>query len=79
MVAEGVERPAQLEFLAECGPLGVQGYLLAHPVEAVAAATEAQAAGERARRLLESAVLEGRRNADDHLVFVGSTGRRRRT
>ena len=77
VVAEGVERAAQLEFLAQCGPLGVQGYLLAHPVEAIAAATEAQAAAERARRALESAVREGRREAGDHLVFVGSSGRRR--
>jgi diguanylate cyclase (GGDEF)-like protein len=77
VVAEGVERAAQLEFLAQCGPLGVQGYLLAAPVEAIAAATEAQAAAERARRALESAAREGRRAADDHLVFVGSSGRRR--
>ncbi len=77
VVAEGVERAAQLEFLAHCGPLGVQGYLLAAPVEAVAAATESQAAAERARRVLESAAREGRTNADDHLVFVGSSGRRR--
>ncbi len=77
VVAEGVERAAQLEFLSQCGPLSVQGYLLAHPVEAVAAATEAQAAAERARRALESAAREGRRAADDHLVFVGSSGRRR--
>ncbi len=77
VVAEGVERAAQLEFLAQCGPLGVQGYLLAHPVEAVAAATEAQAAGERARRALEAAARAGRPGADGHLVFVGSSGRRR--
>jgi diguanylate cyclase (GGDEF)-like protein len=77
VVAEGVERAAQLEFLAQCGPLGVQGFLLAHPVEAVAAATEAQAAGERARRALEDATRNGRHAADDHLVFVGSSGRRR--
>jgi diguanylate cyclase (GGDEF)-like protein len=77
VVAEGVERATQLEFLAQCGPLGVQGYLLAHPVEAVAAATEAQAAAERARRALEAAAQGGRRVADDHLVFVGSSGRRR--
>jgi diguanylate cyclase (GGDEF)-like protein len=77
VVAEGVERAAQLEFLAQCGPLGVQGYLLAHPVEAVAAATEAQAAGERARRALEAAARGGRPGADGHLVFVGSSGRRR--
>ena len=77
VVAEGVERAAQLEFLAQCGPLGVQGYLLAAPVEAIGAATEAQAAGERARRVLEAAAREGRPGADGHLVFVGSSGRRR--
>lgn len=52
VVAEGVERPAQLEFLAHCGPLAVQGYLLAHPVEAAAAPVEAKAAAARARNLL---------------------------
>ena len=77
VVAEGVERAAQLEFLAQCGPLGVQGYLLAQPVEALAAASEAQAAAERARRTLEAAAAGGRREAGDHLVFVGSSGRRR--
>ena len=77
VVAEGVERAAQLEFLSQCGPLGVQGYLLAYPVAAEAAASEAQAAAERARRTIEAAVREGRREADDHLVFVGSSGRRR--
>ncbi|MGB6486665.1 MAG: EAL domain-containing protein [Steroidobacteraceae bacterium] len=52
VVAEGVERPTQLEFLAHCGPIVVQGYLLAHPVEAAAAPEEAQAAAHRARTLL---------------------------
>jgi hypothetical protein len=55
----------------------VQGYLLAHPVEALAAAAEAQAAGERARRALEAAAKDHRREAGDPLVFVGSSGRRR--
>jgi diguanylate cyclase (GGDEF)-like protein len=77
VVAEGVERAAQLAFLSQCGPLGVQGYLLAQPVEARAAATEAQAAAERARLALESVGPEDRRGAGDHLVFVGSPGRRR--
>lgn len=52
VVAEGVERPTQLEFLTHCGPLAVQGYLLAHPVEATAAPEEAKAAAGRARTLL---------------------------
>ncbi|HEX5460049.1 MAG TPA: EAL domain-containing protein [Steroidobacteraceae bacterium] len=53
VVAEGVERPTQLEFLTHCGgPIAVQGYLLAHPVEAAAAPDEAKAAAERCRTLL---------------------------
>ena len=52
VVAEGVERSTQLEFLAHCGPIAVQGYLLAHPVEAAAAPEEAKAAAARARTLL---------------------------
>jgi diguanylate cyclase (GGDEF)-like protein len=68
VVAEGVERPTQLEFLAHCGPLAVQGYLLAKPVEAAAAAEEAQAAVARARTFLAAApapplTLVGRRRA----------------
>ena len=38
VVAEGVERATQLEFLSHCGPIGVQGFLLAQPVEAAAGA-----------------------------------------
>ena len=30
---EGVERPAQLDFLAACGEVSVQGYLIARPAE----------------------------------------------
>ncbi|MGH8181659.1 MAG: EAL domain-containing protein, partial [Steroidobacteraceae bacterium] len=53
VVAEGVERPTQLEFLTHCGgPMAVQGYLLARPVEAAAAPEEAKAAASRARTLL---------------------------
>ena len=57
VVAEGVERPTQLEFLTHCGPLAVQGYLLAHPVEATAAPEEAKAAAARARNLLATAQI----------------------
>jgi hypothetical protein len=48
----------------------------------VAAATvcEAQAAGGRARLLLEAAIAQQpRREPADPLVFVGGTGRRRAT
>jgi len=75
VVAEGVERAAQLEFLAQCGPVGVQGYLLGQPVEALAAAAEARAAAERTRRALES-TRASRLEADhDRQVLIGGSGR----
>lgn len=52
VVAEGVERPRQLELLEHCGPVGVQGFLLAEAVEADRAPAETEAAGQRARALL---------------------------
>jgi diguanylate cyclase (GGDEF)-like protein len=79
VIAEGVERPAQLEFLAHCGPLGVQGYLLAYPVEADKAAAESESARERARDLLEVAAKKSDSDAASSLIFVGSTSRRRTT
>ena len=36
VTAEGVERAAQLEFLASCGEMQVQGYLIARPAPAAA-------------------------------------------
>jgi EAL domain-containing protein (putative c-di-GMP-specific phosphodiesterase class I) len=33
VTVEGVERPAQLDFLAACGEVSVQGFLIARPVE----------------------------------------------
>jgi diguanylate cyclase (GGDEF)-like protein len=78
VTAEGVERTAQLEFLSHCGPIGVQGYLLAHPVEAHVTRAEADAAGQRARRTLEAAGA-GPPDEAEPLVFAASTGRRRAT
>ncbi|HSY07100.1 MAG TPA: EAL domain-containing protein [Steroidobacteraceae bacterium] len=52
VIAEGVERPEQLAVLAQYGPVGVQGYLLAHPVAADAVVSEAAAAAARARQIL---------------------------
>jgi diguanylate cyclase (GGDEF)-like protein len=81
VVAEGVERPAQLEFLSHCGPLGVQGYLLAYPVEADKATEEAQAASSRAKNLLEAAAKNASQDAGagSSLIFVSNPGRRRTT
>jgi diguanylate cyclase (GGDEF)-like protein len=79
VIAEGVERPAQLEFLSHCGPIGVQGYLLAYPVENQDAEKEAHAAAARARSILESSAARsaGGEAANGPLVFVGSGSRRR--
>ncbi|HEY2590336.1 MAG TPA: EAL domain-containing protein [Steroidobacteraceae bacterium] len=55
VVAEGVEKPGQLERLERCGPVTVQGFLLAHAVDTQAVPTEVAAAGERARSLLATA------------------------
>ena len=80
VVAEGVERPAQLEFLSHCGPVGVQGYLLAYPVEAHQAEDEAKAAAARAKLILESAAKAPQSDVvGNSLVFVGPTGGRKRS
>jgi diguanylate cyclase (GGDEF)-like protein len=55
VVAEGVEKQSQLERLERCGPVTVQGFLLAHAVDVQAVPVEVAAAGERARSLLASA------------------------
>jgi len=75
VLAEGVERTAQLEFLARCGPMGAQGFLLGHPVEAVAAPAAARAAAARARLSLEEAA-QLRPETADALLAAGSSGRR---
>jgi diguanylate cyclase (GGDEF)-like protein len=80
VVAEGVERPAQLEFLAHCGPLGVQGYLLAYPVEASQAEAEARAAAARAKVILEAAAKAPQSDVvGNSLVFVAPGTPRKRT
>jgi predicted signal transduction protein with EAL and GGDEF domain len=81
VVAEGVERGPQLEFLSKCGPVGVQGYLLAHPVEADAVPAEVAAASARARKVLEDAAQRGDSEDPDQgsLVFVGNNSRRLRS
>jgi EAL domain-containing protein (putative c-di-GMP-specific phosphodiesterase class I) len=77
VIAEGVERAPQLEFLSKCGPVGVQGYLLAHPVETDAVPAEAAAATERARVFLAEAERRGDRDGPEQgsLIFVGANSR----
>jgi diguanylate cyclase (GGDEF)-like protein len=77
VVAEGVERPAQLDFLMRCGPIGVQGYLLARPVDASATAAEAQEAGIRGRQAMEEVARTVQPESAESLVFLGGGTRRR--
>jgi len=79
VVAEGVERGTQLRFLAQCGAISVQGYLVGKPVEPAAVAAEALAAAARTRAALEEALRRGERAAADPLMLVSSSGRRRLT
>lgn len=77
VIAEGVERGPQLEFLSKCGPVGVQGYLLAHPVEADAVPAEAAGAVSKARALLDEAAQRGESEGPEQgsLIFVGANSR----
>jgi EAL domain-containing protein (putative c-di-GMP-specific phosphodiesterase class I) len=71
VVAEGVERPSQLEMLSHCGPLAVQGYLLAYPVEADQAEAECRAAVARAKAALDAAANATPPDAANRsLVFI---------
>jgi diguanylate cyclase (GGDEF)-like protein len=54
VMAEGVERTEQLAVLAQFGPIGVQGYLLAHPARAESVVAEAQEAALLTRRILKA-------------------------
>ena len=80
VVAEGVERPGQLTLLGQCGPITVQGFLLAAPVEMQLAPQLAEAAAAKARTLLQHPAEiddEGNFMRDGSLVFVGAKSRRR--
>ena len=73
VVAEGVERSAQLKLLAQCGPISVQGYLLAPAVDIAAVPVEAQTAAQRARALLQHAAespSSAHASEQGSLVFV---------
>jgi diguanylate cyclase (GGDEF)-like protein len=79
VVAEGIERPAQLVFLSQCGPITVQGFLLSQPVEMTAVPKEAAAAAARALAVLEehaTALRPGESPEQSPLVFVGTHPRR---
>ena len=55
VTAEGVERPEHLDFLADCGDVLVQGYLIGRPMEASAVLDFVQDAEVRVATLLQIA------------------------
>ena len=80
VVAEGVERPSQLEMLSHCGPLAVQGYLLAYPVEADQAEAESRVAAARAKAALEAAAMAPRADIGNRsLVFISPGSNRKKS
>ncbi|HZO21016.1 MAG TPA: hypothetical protein VFB37_00845, partial [Steroidobacteraceae bacterium] len=63
---------------SHCGPVGVQGYLLAYPVEMHEAESESRAAAARARTVLEvRAESSAQESSATPLVFVSAGARRR--
>ena len=60
VMAEGVERTEQLAVLTQYGPVGVQGYLLAHAVPADEVVAEAHEAAARARKMLAALEMQPR-------------------
>ncbi len=68
VTVEGVERPAQLDFLAACGELSVQGFLVARPADASAVIGLVRDMGPRLEALLELAERERAANVEDDLT-----------
>ena len=73
---EGVERPAQLDFLAACGEVSIQGFLVARPVEASAIIDMVRYTRGHLDSLLEAAARERVATVDDD--FSGSVRTLRR-
>jgi EAL domain-containing protein (putative c-di-GMP-specific phosphodiesterase class I) len=57
VTVEGIERPSQLDFLSDCGPVSVQGYLIAQPSVDTEALDFVKRTPARLDSLLQAAVL----------------------
>ena len=75
---EGVERPAQLDFLAACGELSVQGFLVARPAEGSAIIGLVHDTRGHLDVLLKAAQREPAATAEDDLTSSVRMLRRRR-
>ena len=65
---EGVERPAQLDFLAACGEVSVQGFLIARPVDESAVVDLVHDTRGRLDSLLDVAARERAATIEDDLT-----------
>jgi diguanylate cyclase (GGDEF)-like protein len=65
---EGVERLAQLDFLAACGDVSIQGFLVGTPVEAAEVVRRVQGTADRLESLLHAAALERTDAVEDDLT-----------
>jgi EAL domain-containing protein (putative c-di-GMP-specific phosphodiesterase class I) len=80
VTVEGVERVSQLDFLAACGEVSVQGFLLARPVEASSIVELVHATRGRLDELLGEAEQQRAATLEDDLtssVRMLRRGRRR--
>lgn len=80
VTVEGVERPSQLDFLAACGEISVQGFLISRPVDDARIVELVRDMPARLESLLEAASLARAPILDDDLtssVRMLRRGRRR--
>jgi len=80
VTVEGIERQEQLAWLAGCGPVDVQGFLIARPMEAAEVAAFARRSTRHLEELLADAAPQagGRRVGDPVVPFRQGPGSRRR-
>jgi diguanylate cyclase (GGDEF)-like protein len=65
---EGVERPAQLDFLSACGDVSIQGFLVGGPVDASDVVRMVHGTAERLESLLLAASMERASTLEDDLT-----------
>lgn len=76
VTVEGIERPEQLAWLASCGPVHVQGFLIARPMAAAEVPAFARRSAQLLRELLAGAAPQvgGRRTGDSVVPFRYGVG-----
>jgi len=78
ITTEGVERHEQLDFLASCGDVSVQGYLISRPMEALAVVDFVRDSAASIKNLLRTAESSRQSPRDDDMNGAVSLRRRLR-